>query len=272
MVHHNKYTKNHRKHSSNKGTQRARYMKKGGATTPVQGESDSAQSVSNQEESGSVLKPVSDAISGVTKTIGESLKQFTDSSSEKSNTSPMDISPTEGSNMESASPASMESAQPPVQTTETMVDQDENKLDAQISELQEQITNMEVKVSELEDKNSELTDQLADYEELKNLLKKMMGSSTMDNDLGDDTEESSPFGAPMQDDDSDESSPFGAPMQDDDSEESSPFGAPMNEGASSFEPSAQEPFDNTDSMSTSPPMSPRNMGNTEQEDPNKMSL
>ena len=253
MVHHNKYTKNHRKLSSNKGTKRARYMKKGGATTPVQGESDSAQSVSNQEESGSVLKPVSDAISGVTKTIGESFKQFTDSSSEKSNTSPMDISSTEGSKMESAGPASMESVQPPVQTTETMVDQDENKLDAQISELQEQITNMEVKVSELEDKNSELTDQLADYEELKNLLKKMMGSSTMDNDLGDDTEESSPFGAPMNEGD----------------DSSLPRSAPMNEDASSFDTSAQEPFDNTDGMSTSPPMSPRN---TEQEDPNKMSL
>ena len=265
MVHHNKYTKNHRKHSSNKGTQRARYMKKGGATTPV------------QEDSGSVFKPVTDAISGVTTAMGDSFnsfKQFADSSSEKSKPSPMDISLTEGSNtestgpvsmesagpasMESAGPASMESVQPPVQTTETMVDQDENKLDTQISELQEQITNLEVKVSELEDKNSELTDQLADYEELKNLLKKMMGSSTMDNDLGDDTEESSPFGAPM---------------QGDDTEESSPFGAPMNEGTSSFKPSAQEPFDNPDDMSTSPPMSPRNMEqNTEQEDPNKMSL
>ena len=263
MVHHNKYTKNHRKHSSNKGTQRARYMKKGGATTPVQGESESVQPVSNQEDSGSVLKPVTDAISGVTKTIGDSFKQFTDSSSETSKPSPMDIPSTEGSNMESAGPvsmgsaepASMESIQPPVQTTETMVDQDENKLDTQISELQEQITNLEVKVSELEDKNSELTDQLADYEELKNLLKKMMGSSTMDNDLGDDTEESSPFGAPMN--------------EGDDTEESSPFGAPMNEGTSSFEPSAQESFDNPDGMSTSPPMSPRNM---EQEDPNKMSL
>lgn len=254
MVHHNKYTKNHRKHSSNKGTQRARYMKKGGAPTPVQGESESVQPVSNQEDSGSVFKPVTDAISGVSKTIGDSFKQFTASSSETSKPSPMDIPSTEGSNMESAGPVSMESVQPPVQTTETMVDQDENKLDTQISELQEQIANLEVKVSELEDKNSELTDQLADYEELKNLLKKMMGSSTMDNDLGDDTEESSPFGAPM---------------QDDNTEESSPFGAPMNEGTSSFEPSAQESFDNPDGMSTSPPMSPRNM---EQEDPNKMSL
>ena len=249
MVHHNKYTKNHRKHSSNKGTQRARYMKKGGATTPVQGESDS------------VFKPVTDAFSGVTKTIGNSLKQFADSSSEMSKPSPMDISSTEDSNMESAGPASMESVQPPVQTTETMVDQDENKLDTQISELQEQITNLEVKVSELEDKNSELTDQLADYEELKNLLKKMMGSSTMDNDLGDDTKESSPFGAPMNEgDDTEESSPFGAPMNEgDDTKESSPFGAPMNEGTSSFAPSAQESFDNPDGMSTSPPMSPRNM-------------
>ena len=265
MVHHNKYTKNHRKHSSNKGTQRARYMKKGGATTPV------------QEDSGSVFKPVTDAISGVTTAMGDSFnsfKQFADSSSEKSKPSPMDISLTEGSNTESAEPASMESIQPPIQTTETMVDQDENKLDTQISELQEQITNLEVKVSELEDKNSELTDQLADYEELKNLLKKMMGSSTMDNDLGDDTEESSPFGAPMQGDDTEESSPFGAPMNEgDDTKESSPFGAPMNEGTSSFKPSAQESFDNQDGMSTSPPMSPRNMEqNTEQEDPNKMSL
>ena len=245
MVHHNKYTKNHRKHSSNKGTQRARYMKKGGAITPVQGESES------------VLKPVTDAISGVTTAMGNSLddtlKRLTNNSSETSKPSPMDISSTEGSNtestgpvsMESAGPASMESIQPPVQTTETMVDQDENKLDTQISELQEQITNLEVKVSELEDKNSELTDQLADYEELKNLLKKMMGSSTMDNDLGDDTKESSPFGAPMN--------------EGDNTEESSPFGAPMNEGTSSFKPSAQESFDNPDGMSTSPPMSPRNM-------------
>ena len=239
MVHHNKYTKNHRKHSSNKGTQRARYMKKGGATPMDESSSDTSpevKSVPNQEDSGSVLSGVTDAIKGVGQTIGDSFKQFTDNATKKSdNSSPMDISPTESSIPSEdsvASPPPIATVTPTITTEEIDVDKEEKELDNQTSDLQAQITNLEAKISELEDKNSELTDQLTDYEELKNIFKKMMGSSTVDKDFDDE--------APNED-------LFNDSIQNNEPEDMNEMEEPKS---SLFDPTAQEEM-------TSPPMSPR---------------